>query len=312
MGLLLLAAFFVSADAVRSPMPARLGAARKQHIVLCNAYADMRPARVELRAAASADRPSRHQHGALWTRILAYGGCEEYYVDLTRHRLLCASPGTGASGGRLCELQPPGAGSQATTERIAAALVQPEASSAQCTVRVVAFPRHGKHSSVSGGLVNSNSTVAGSAGASTVVDPAELAVIDAFTVASSRVKPDRSVTRLHNRAADEEKGDLEILRPLPPLDAGAVVRLEDKIEPSSIATEVVGSRALGLGHAYAVEPKAFHVLLEDLLGSRTLDWRDVAFESARAYVGVRMGRASDPAYPQRLMIYRCQDQVEEP
>merc|ERR1719195_1626472 len=101
------------------------------------------------------------------------------------------------------------------------------------------------------------------------------------------------------------------LPPLPPLESGVVVRMEDKIEPETITSEVIGSRTLGLSHVYTVEPKEFHIILEDLRGSHSFNWQDVSFESAHIYVGIRVGRAGDQSFPQRLLIHRCEEEPLE-
>merc|ERR1719336_1157616 len=129
--------------------------------------------------------------------------------------------------------------------------------------------------------------------------PAELAVIDAFT----RAAP------LEDETAMQEEDAKHNIRPLPPLDPVAVVRLEDQIEPEVIASEVIGSRTLGMGSLYTVEPKELHVILEDLRGSHAFDWRDVAFEPGRVYIGIRAGCDGDSAFPERLLLHRIQEEM---
>mmetsp|Transcript_35688 Transcript_35688/g.82954 ORF Transcript_35688/g.82954 Transcript_35688/m.82954 type:complete len:295 (-) Transcript_35688:138-1022(-) len=260
-----------------------LGASGKQHITACNAYADARPARLELWPRHVPERTDE----ALWTRELAYGTCEEYHVDLVRRKLLFAAP---VQGSGLCELRPPERGKDAKhgagSGRLAAALAQPEVASPHCAVHAVGLPR--RHPASSTNRTHSPS----------ILEPAELSIIDAFSKAAWNI----------GAYPDAEADNVSRSLRLQPDEA--VVRLEDKVEPETIATEVLGSRTLGLGHAYAVEPKDFHVVLEDVRGSHSFDWLDMAFEPAHTYVAVRMGRAGDVAYPQKLLLYRCKDEPE--
>mmetsp|Transcript_6358 Transcript_6358/g.12980 ORF Transcript_6358/g.12980 Transcript_6358/m.12980 type:complete len:226 (+) Transcript_6358:1-678(+) len=204
---------------------------------------------------------------ALWTRTLAYGACEEYFVDLSKRELFFTLPDGNAS----CKLshkqmldlaRPRHDGSDRVPWRLAAVLTQPQASSQSCLVRAIEITQPSALSQDGG-------------------QAAELVVLDAFS-------QDRQLSRPH--------------------DAEAVVRLEDKIEPEMIATEVLGSRTLSLGHVYAVEPKELHVILEDLRGSHEMDREDMAFKAGRLYMGIRIGRGGDPAFPQRLVLYGCESE----
>lgn len=271
-------------------------------LVACNGYADTRPASVGLlpvtQAGAAAGTLLAHgrrlrqqvlgakRHlaaatgladagpdvgaDALWTRTLAYGACEEYFVDLSQRELFFTIP----DGNISCKLsvdqlrdleRTRDGGTDRVPWRLAAVLTQPQVTSKSCLVRAMeimqpsALPEDGGQG-------------------------AELAVLDAFT---------------------------QDLQPSQPYDVDAVVRLEDKIEKEMIATEVLGSRTLGLGRVYAVEPKELHVVLEDLRGSHEMDRQDVAFKAGRLYVGIRMGRGGDPAFPQRLVLYGCERENPE-
>jgi len=296
-------------------------ATEKHLVIVCNAYADTRPTRVE--AWPGAARPGSVRadpgpSGALWARELEYGACEEYHVDLVTRRLLFAAPGgdTGGEGGH-CELRLPGSSPrEAKHERdqhakhiqlpmshIAVAVTQTQASPPRCMARALPLvhldkTRLGKFKGEHGAAANAAAGPA--AGAATPL-PAELAVLDAFTNASS--------WRAKNRTSE---ADLlkKHLRPSPLWAKSVIVRLEDKIESESIASEVIGSRTLGLGDTYLVEPKDLHVILEDIRGSHVFDWRDVSFKAGHSYVLVRAGRAGDSMFPQKFLFHASQENAE--
>jgi len=153
----------------------------------------------------------------------------------------------------------------------AVALVQQEASSENCVIREVELPHRAN------------------------TKAAELAVIDAFV----RVAP--HLTRpVHQSKEEAEDGAV---------DADALVRLEDPVSKEQIASEIVASRPLALGGAYAVQPGPFHMVLEDLRGAVMHDRQEVELEAGIAYVVLRVGREGHQAVQQRLFIYRCPDPV---
>lgn len=270
----------------------------KQHLVVCNGFPDARPALVEekertptggghggggprvhggfrrppLQRILTPDRlPFSDFAGVVWTRHLAYGACEEYFVDLST-RTLAFLP---ASKNTSCELLAEDAMKKAAMHRddgyasLAVVLTQPLPPSPRCLVHAAALP------APSGRASSGSNTGEGNKGPL----PAELWTFDAFAQATS--------------------GPAALRGGLP------VLRLEDRIDDEAIAVEVVGSRMLSFGHAYPVEPRAFHMVLEDVRGIDEQDRREVSFESGRTYVGMRLGRAGDRAFPPKLFIYPC-------
>lgn len=263
-------------------------------------------------------KPASALDGAVWVRSLSYGQCEEYRVDLARFQLFFLPPGSSEDS----VLSPPepvsadpvdavlhdaSADSLAAFHRLSmrdlsqsshtdwrmharsfamarqrdiadslvAVLAQEEASSPAAVVRSAAFVEQEP---------------------GTGQPTAELAALDGFAQA-----PGESEGPIEAELARMEKA--QGLKPLSPLDSGAVVRLEDWIDAGSISSEVLGSRTMGLGASYSVEPGSFHLMLEDLRGSRMLDKRDVTFDAGRSYVAVRLGRGGDSHYPERLIYY---------
>lgn len=288
-------------------------AAQKQLVVVCNAYADARPAFVGVLsskdtredALQAVERlqgilPSASttaEKDSLW-RSIGYGTCEEYRTDFTHRRLFFMPPGNGSAE---CDFNPTPAAhiselaafSQLPQQknnhlgplingnfaRLVVVLTQPVAVSTRCVASPVVLPTaHGDAMT------------------------AEIVVVDAFA-RKSPVDEGIEEEELEMEEHDKELG----LSPLPPLDIGSVIRLEDKIESWAIASEVVASRTLNPGQVYNVEPKEVHVVLEDVRGSHAFDFQDVNFESGHTYVGMRIGRADDTAaFPQKLSFYPCQ------
>jgi hypothetical protein len=126
---------------------------------------------------------------------------------------------------------------------------------------------------------------------------AELAMLDAF--AGSAV-PELAPGHSDDTLSAEDHEDT----------ADAVVRLEDIVEPDTIASEEVASRTIGLTGDYAVEAKDLHVILEDIAGGTEFDRRDVTFEANQTYVGMRIGRKGDEDFPERLLLHRCLGEEE--
>lgn len=288
---------------------------------LVTARGPLRPAKHDDKALAAAG-PLSPLQSALWIRSLSFGQCEEYHVDISQHTFFFIAPGrtdaselvppARVSGEPMHEshnaldafddplaegayLDPAGTGlrgaghfllyaaaTMPTADRILAVLVQPEASSSSALVHSLALIRHGP----SNGL-----------------PVAELAALDGFTQASSqRQGPvEAELERL-----ERQQG----LESLSALGSGAVVRLEDFIDHGSISSKVLGTRTLGLGASYAVEPSHVHLILEDLKDAHMLDKRDVQLEGGQTYVAIRVGKGNDQQYPQQLLFYRVQDQVK--
>mmetsp|Transcript_136706 Transcript_136706/g.249178 ORF Transcript_136706/g.249178 Transcript_136706/m.249178 type:complete len:388 (-) Transcript_136706:18-1181(-) len=216
----------------------------------------------------------------VWTRQLAYGECEEYHVNLEKRRFFFAPP----NGSAICEFEPPHIEKDARTiQQFLVVLTRPEASSSRCTTRsaVIKKPELKKR------------------GAERLV---QLATIDAFTQAeASRENETQEEAELNFR--DLRKG----LDPLAPLPQEAIVRIEDKINAEAISSEVLASRTLGWGRTYSLEPGSFHVILEDMRGTHMPDRKDVSFKEGCTYVAVRVGKAGDPMYPERLIFRRVED-----
>lgn len=268
---------------------------------------------------------------ALWQRPLAYGACEEFHIDLHQKQLFFAAPDGKAtcevSGLDLVDDSIPwevnevgftlghsgAAASDADAEeegddpRAAAGLlggataptswpparlaaVATQAATGGCRTFAVALTPRARRM-----WLPAEASGDGLA--------AELAVVDALA-RSGRARDEDDEEAAMDRD-DAEHG----LEPLAPVDTEAVLRLEDSIEPGAIAAEVIGSRTLTFGRAYAVEPRAPHVVLEDLRGAHVLGREDANFEAGRSYVALRLGRAHDPEYPQRLLLYAVEDRA---
>eukprot|EP00929_Paragymnodinium_shiwhaense_P120160 TRINITY_DN92058_c0_g1_i1.p1 TRINITY_DN92058_c0_g1~~TRINITY_DN92058_c0_g1_i1.p1 ORF type:complete len:372 (+),score=76.82 TRINITY_DN92058_c0_g1_i1:84-1199(+) len=225
-------------------------------------------------------------HDALWSRPLAFGECAEYHIDLHRRQLFFVTPG----GGDVCKLSQTSLvkmsepdldsddaavapSAEELPARFAIVLSQAKASAPTCSLQTQV-------------LTHRLSRYGGAA--------AELAVLDAYSQSGS---------------PEEFEIDGENAT-LPPLDASAVLRLEDVVGPETIASETLASRTLGLGAEYAIEPKAWHVILEDMGGSDEFGHQDVAFRSNHTYVAVRMGRSGDKDFPARLVFHEVQEEDE--
>jgi len=234
--------------------------------------------------------------GVLWTRHLGYGECKEFHIDLSKHELFFVLPGGNAS----CALDPPlfaevgvdDAKPMPPAEALSASLLadaprhlfavgmQPHAQDPHCEVQAVALPNRDD---------------------SATLKPAELATVDAFTQGA----PEKPIGA---EAEIEEEERLQGLPALAPLDRGAQMRLEDVVQKELIASEIVGSRTLGLGHAYAVEPKQLHLLLEDIRQSRMIDEKDMKFQDGHSYLAMRLGRGGNASeFPEKLLVYECQE-----
>lgn len=254
---------------------------------------------------------------AMWIRSLEFGQCEEYRVDLSTRKFFFLAPGRR----ERTELVPPApvsgnpidatghdafadplaaashlipdtsitdawgtglsmhaAAPTRIADRVLAVLMQPEASAAPA-MRSLALVHHS--------LGNRQPA-------------AELAAVDGYTQAPDRQEgfADTALKRM-----ERSKG----LKPLLPLDSGAVVRLEDIIERGSISSEVLGSKTMGLGASYAVEPSHFHLMLEDIRGAHMLDKRTVVFQGGHTYVAIRAGRGASEKYPEHLIFHEVQD-----
>lgn len=219
---------------------------------------------------------------AVWSRPLAYGECAEYHVDLREKQLFFLTPG----GGDVCKLskldlvkmaeadaisdEPVGLSAAEMPQRLAVVLSQPQATSTRCSLQTQA-------------LTHRLSRYGAAA--------AELAVIDAYSQADG---PEEIVIDGENAT-------------LPPLDTGAVVRLEDVVNQNIIAAENLASRTLGLGAEYAVEPKDLHVILEDLRGSEEFGHKDISFKADHTYVAIRLGRSGDSHFQPQLLFYESKD-----
>lgn len=217
----------------------------------------------------------------VWSRQLAYGECEEYHVNLAKRRLFFTTP----NGSATCEFEPPHMKEDAgIIQQFLVVLTSPEASSPRCTTRsaVIKKPQIKKKT-----------------GGERLV---RMATVDAFTQASaSQGNLTQEEVELSRREA--RKG----LDPMAPLPQEAVVRIEDKIDDEAISSEVLASRTLGWGRTYALEPGSFHVLLEDMRGTHMPDQKDVVFKEGITYIAVRVGKAGDPMYPERLIFRRVED-----
>lgn len=120
----------------------------KVRVVACNGFPSEEPANVGTRARHAAAGPKKalvtrtpsglrtrdRGQAPIWTRPLAYGSCEEYYVALTGRELYFEAPGGAASC--LARL-PPG---QADEDGWAVVVAQREARSTSCEVRAVPLP----------------------------------------------------------------------------------------------------------------------------------------------------------------------------
>lgn len=214
--------------------------------------------------------PSSPLEGATWIRSLQFGDCDEYHVDLSTHQLFFMAPG-----------QDEATNLALVADRLVAVLTQPEASSGAAAVQSVALVRHPP----SNGL-----------------PVAELVALDGFTQAAheSELPVEAELARM-----ERKKG----LKPLPPLNSAAVVRLEEEVQLPARGASLEIPFIEGLGASYAVEPRRFHMMFEDLNGARMLDRRDVVFQGGRTHVAMRVGKLGDPQYPQRLIVYRVKDNL---
>jgi len=239
--------------------------------------------------------------------VLEYGVCEEYYVDVSERELFFqtqsddgeASMGRGESS---CVL-PQEASPEHHTDMLAAVVWQPSDSETRCVVQTVPLELH--H------LKNGDTA-------------AEIVAIDAFTQASMQLRgaknqPKQNKSKLKIKEAfdkqllgEEQAEEMEEdLEDLPPLDTGAVLRLEDPVEPYSITSEHVASRTLGFGNTYVAEPGNFHMILEDVRGTNLFDKKDVLLEGGHAYVALRLGHRGSEAFPERLVVHACQKRLQE-
>lgn len=225
----------------------------------------------------------------LWTRSLEYGSCEEYYVDLRTRRLVFTDPG----GHSNCELElrpPPQAGQSqqhhpAEGQRFVAVLTRQLSSSPACAVLGREVPHPGSARAPDGEMTVDLGVPLGEVPTA----PGEFVLFDAFTHSDVTAEEEADGLGVHSRSGAE-----------------AVVRLEDEIEASSITTETVSSRTLALDHAYGVEARRLHAVLEDLRGVHEFDRRDLEVEPRRTYIGVRLGVEGEPSFPQRLLLYPCE------
>mmetsp|Transcript_5143 Transcript_5143/g.15203 ORF Transcript_5143/g.15203 Transcript_5143/m.15203 type:complete len:366 (+) Transcript_5143:132-1229(+) len=226
----------------------------------------------------------------MWTRALSYGTCEEYYMNLDLRRLFFIAPG----GEHMCELTPEVAlpreatdGTGLATPRLAVVLRQPSAASKQCAIHTVAMPLAG-----AGPVATSELPML----------PAEMVAIDAFTAMSPLEAHTMETVGGEEADAGGDAGSTPLQRRF---DASAELRLEDAIDASSISAEVVGSRLLALDEVYMVEPRAFHLVLEDLQGTRVLDHTLATLAPKDVVLALRIGRGGDEDFPERLLLYKC-------
>jgi len=234
--------------------------------------------------------------GALWTRWLNFGECEEYHLDLSQRQLFFVEPDGLAS----CELSVPmveqrdhgGRGYRVARPPVAAVLARVEASSKRCAVRAAAFSLGSPTTDLK---AQQQDDLEDSATAKDPAEAAEIVVLDAF-VDDVPLEKGPSLRGLGNT--------------LDSLDGGPVVRLEDSIEPETITSEVVGTRILSLGHVHKVDAKDVHVTLEDTRGLQELDRKEVTFKPGWMYVGIRVGQRGDPKFPERLLVHSYEAETE--
>jgi len=240
--------------------------------------------------------------GLLWTRSLDYGACEEYYIDLDKRFLAFVTPDQQNS----CEFKVSLSATEGRQERpsdarqrFAAVLVRPLTSSKACAVESQEVPLQLLRSSTAKDSAEAQAWALERAVAEPALPPgevpdtpAELVLLDAYT--------HRDLS-----AEEQQHGLTEGSQ----LDDQAVLRLEDEIEPTAITAEAVSSRILAMDHAYAVEARRVHMVLQDLDGARVHDRRDNEFLPGRTYVGLRLGVAGDPAFPQKLRFFQCERMV---
>lgn len=276
----------------------------KKLVILCNAYPNHEPVNVRV----SAVRKGTHQIGTaalkattFWKRSLDYGACEEYNIDLRHHQFGWVPPGNNSVACLLNPIMTPSedlvfqrrnsftgddlgvmAVEAGLKSRLVVVLTQPNEDSPECVASPVILPDPNPDAS-----------------------HAELVILDTLALTSdSERDEDKEEEEVELDKRDAENG----LKPLPPLDGGATIRLEDKIENYVIASEAIGSsQLLNFGRIYAVEPKEFHVALEDLRGTHLLDNKDMNFKAGHTYIGLRIGRKRDKAFPQKLALYPCND-----
>lgn len=277
----------------------------KQSVVACNAFPDSRSAEIGVRPAQRpvprnfiARKPKQRwlrlrtpppglavepTADAVWTRSIAYGNCEEYEIDLKSRQLFFMSP----DGEAWCSLSQ-GALDAARISgnkhaRLIAVMTKMQAASSHCTIQAFAAP------------FNITEEMGHQ-------PEAEVVAVDAFVQA-----PPATENKDPEETKMDEEDRLRGLAPLAPLDKGGLIRLEDIVEDASITSEVVGSRTLGLGAVYSVDAKKLHVVLEDIRGSQLLDHQDLDFKRQQTYVAIRIGAGGDKAFPQKLLLYNCQD-----
>mmetsp|Transcript_24292 Transcript_24292/g.61570 ORF Transcript_24292/g.61570 Transcript_24292/m.61570 type:complete len:392 (-) Transcript_24292:64-1239(-) len=229
---------------------------------------------------------------SFWAKPLQYGACEEYHVDLTSRRMFFVTPEKGScllSGDAVTAQEE---ASDDFSQRFVVVLTQRARNSSDCAVVVMGLDR---------GPGAGAAEIAGGGGGVA----AELAAIDAFTQEHPLVPYNDMEEPVDDEDEEDAGADLA-------LGAGAVLRLEDVVDKQSITTEVVASRTLGLGQVYDVEPKALHVILEDLRGSKMADEHDVTFEQDRTYVAIRLGRAGDTAFPEKLALIQLSQSAVPP
>lgn len=268
----------------------------KQHIVVCNGYADTRDVTVvevprgEHGSSTNFLRKQDNTFGrlfktvgvntesvavgrnALWSRALAFKTCEEYYVDLATRNVVFESP-----HGKVCDLKANLAGrnihSAINGPGLVAVVTQRAVGSEECRVRTLE-----PHSP---------------ADSQNHVGPpplAQLLLLDAFTI-------DVEDSLINGEDSEDSR--------LPDLDRGAEVKLEDKVEPEVLATEIIATQTLGFDHSYEVDARTFLMALEELRGNHVLDQREIKLTPGRQYVVLRTGRMNDPDFPQELFIYDC-------
>lgn len=257
----------------------------RYHIIACNGFPDTSglSVREEDVGGRSGDEstpaPSLRSiaEQTLWSRSIGYLECDEYWVNLDARRLVFEQAG---NDGASCELgdvdhlfRGQGDGDSSGGPRsLVVAVRQRSASSARCDVRTTAVPRR----------------QGGEKAAVAQAPPAELVVLDAFAPEEPRI-PDAA--RLN-------------------LGPSVEVRLEDKVQSEVIATDLLATRTVGFGHVYDVEPRRILAALEEMQTGHVIDQLEVVLEPGRLYVGMRAGRAGDPAFPQRLVVHAAQDPAE--
>jgi len=235
--------------------------------------------------------------GYLWTRSLAYGTCDEYYVDFATRSFVFQRPGLQDPCEFKVALGPTdsAASQQKVRRRFAAVITRPLASSPSCMVvsREVPLPllRAVANNPVSAQALAVESSIAEPAlppGEVPTV-PSELVLLDAY---------------IHSDlTADEQRHGLDQFSRT---SAEAVVRIEDELEPTTITAETVSSRTLTLDNVYSVDARKVHMVLQDLEGNDMYDRRDIELKPGRTYVGVRLGVQGEAAFPQRLLFFPCE------